>query len=619
MRVWKSAEEDDGSIHVLGNGKLCVYEQGPNIIQMFGRPYSSPSFLSMSVSGEKLEVHSERTEGTAIWHHTIFRDGTLIGAAVDFVDSESPCFIRKVTATERIEFDLKIHPNAFKADNSEYYHLPSVFIRLDRGEKIYGSYPTVERSYHQINCKGAAKCDFDTITCNPGVSELIFSGDPIHNDCVLTAESAINGGFEALLRRTRKWWDGFASERRDFGSMIPNDLPLRKELLEATDSVSVLIKAQQSDEGGILAGYAYHLAYVRDMYGDFRALLYLGYIKEARKVIRYCFDVWRKFGKVCNAQGMGIDGLFHIHENDRSEITGYLVLQAFDFLEATGEDEFIESVFPMLEWAFESQTGELRNGMMPFNGDETYVAGGIMPRSALQDGSAEATMLFIRSGELLLDWIGKHEKWSSDRIRKAREIIASVRNDFRTHFMDGNTLLANNPERLARKDYARFKKGICEGCGTLEFLEQNANHRYLCPKCYLVKTLDAAEPVRYNVRSVSLFPGFIGSDLIAEDEIRFMIDGIIAQYRSTGSLPSRPDGSRAVGYDYGFLLNTLTMIGHDAAEEIYRLTLSVLDSTGAWVEYYDGGKPQRTRCRPWESGINIEACLKFAVSHSRID
>jgi hypothetical protein len=29
----------------------------------------------------------------------------------------------------------------------------------------------------------------------------------------------------------------------------------------------------------------------------------------------------------------------------------------------------------------------------------------------------------------------------------------------------------------------------------------------------------------------------------------------------------------------------------------------------AWVEYYEDGKPFNTRCRPWESGINLEAAI----------
>lgn len=90
------------------------------------------------------------------------------------------------------------------------------------------------------------------------------------------------------------------------------------------------------------------------------------------------------------------------------------------------------------------------------------------------------------------------------------------------------------------------------------------------------------------------------------------------RYRATGSLPSRPDDERriAVGYDYGFLLYALTELSHPFAVHLYEKTLALADPTGAWVEYYADHGPRGTRCRPWESGINIEALLHFARSYS---
>jgi len=71
-----------------------------------------------------------------------------------------------------------------------------------------------------------------------------------------------------------------------------------------------------------------------------------------------------------------------------------------------------------------------------------------------------------------------------------------------------------------------------------------------------------------------------------------------------------------VGYDYGFLLYALTELSHPFAVHLYEKTLALADPTGAWVEYYDDHGPRGTRCRPWESGINIEALLHFARSYS---
>lgn len=83
-------------------------------------------------------------------------------------------------------------------------------------------------------------------------------------------------------------------------------------------------------------------------------------------------------------------------------------------------------------------------------------------------------------------------------------------------------------------------------------------------------------------------------------------------YQKTGRLPSRPDGNVTVGYDYGLLLYNLVELQHPLAGEIYEKMLSVIDECGAWAEYYENGRPSHTRCRPWESGINLLAAICFS-------
>ena len=95
MRIWKSSSEDDGSVHCLGNGRLCAYEQGPNLIQVFGPPYSSPTFYSFALAVDAgFEVRSERQAGTAIWTHQLFADGQPVGEMVDF-DAHQPESVRE--------------------------------------------------------------------------------------------------------------------------------------------------------------------------------------------------------------------------------------------------------------------------------------------------------------------------------------------------------------------------------------------------------------------------------------------------------------------------------------------------------------------------------------------
>ena len=93
------------------------------------------------------------------------------------------------------------------------------------------------------------------------------------------------------------------------------------------EDTALQIRAQQHKDGGVQAGHNYHLAYVRDQYGVARGLIAMGAWQEARKILEFYRTVFSRWGLIANAQAMGIDGIFHVHENDEVEITGYLLLQ----------------------------------------------------------------------------------------------------------------------------------------------------------------------------------------------------------------------------------------------------------------------------------------------------
>ena len=77
----------------------------------------------------------------------------------------------------------------------------------------------------------------------------------------------------------------------DFSRILPPDFPQREKLLQTIDDVAVLIKTQQSAEGGVLAGYPYPLAYVRDQYGVSRGLSTLGYFDEAKAILEFYWKI----------------------------------------------------------------------------------------------------------------------------------------------------------------------------------------------------------------------------------------------------------------------------------------------------------------------------------------
>jgi hypothetical protein len=640
-KIWKGNDKYDGSVHALGNGKMLVYEQGPDIIEIYPAPYSTPSLFKLEIDSAQLETASGREQGTAIWTHQVFIGSKPVGTFIDFVDSELPCMIRHFKFSGTISFHLKLMEYVeviVKTDPADIKGgKGSLLLMVPAGTIFYQKYAYPRPLYHQIVWQGNTKVEQIInkknefiITVYPGESDIYFAGGPEYPQSILNAEEVQKLTFDKLLVRTKNWWKAFTARRIDFEYQLPANLPLRQKLLQTIDDVSVMIRTQQALEGSVMAGYPYPLGYVRDQYGVSRGLLALGYNKEAKDILDFYWNIWSKYEEIHNAQGIGIEGVFHIHENDEVETPGYLIIQAFDLLKKTGDDKFIEKIFPMLEWCWNVQKKHLVKGMLPFNGDETYVAGGFLPRSALNDGSAEATMLFVDGGEKFLDWIKKHEKWSSAKLENERIVLDKTSNLFRENFWKNQQLITNNPQRINFTTIPRFRHGVCErsgpdcivsnrkGFGGIDWTECDKNNRYQCPACLASGPLPKVEPLSYNLISVSLTPLYIHSALFKAEELYHLVEKIYYQFEKTGVLSCIFDSTgtgknkRTVGYDYGFLLYSMLETGIENSEIIYRKTLSVTDSAGVWSEYYYDHKPRGTRYRPWESAINLEALLKFA-------
>lgn len=636
VRIWKSTGPDDGSVHCLGDGKLLAYEQGPDVIQVFGPPYVAPTALSIRLEdSEPVETRSWRENGAAIWHHEIFQGAKKSGAMLDFVDSKSPIFLRRIQTDAPLHFHIHWAQGTKVVQDARRFAsrgaAGGMLIQIPAGRPIFMNYLTQVPEWYQLVWTGKVRAkqlspEGLTLDVEPGESSLAVAGGDPYPQVILNAEALLAGGANPMLERTRAYWRRFSQARRNFRPRTSAHTPERSKLLRTVDDVAVLLAAQQSDGGGVLAGTRYHWFGVRDQYGVGRTLLYLGEPDRARAIYDYYWHVWRCYHVLHNGQGMEPNMFFHVHENDQVEIPGYLILGAFDLLSATHNQTYMEKIFPMLEWAWEVQKKNLVLDMLPFNGDETYVAGGLLPRSALNDGSAEATFLFIESGEKLVDWAEQHHKWRAARVAAARRVIEEVRRNYRKNFWRNGRLITNNPARAAAAPPPRFRHGVCERCmaeGRFKHLtwnERSPTGRYLCPVCMAKGPYPAAPVKIYALASVSLGPFYFHSNLFRKQELAPMVEKLARDFLKTGSFqgadaPSVP--GKIVGYDVGMLLYALTELHSPLAAPVYRRVLQMADPTGAWAEYYLNGQPRGTRCRPWESAINIEALLHYATQNDR--
>lgn len=372
--------------------------------------------------------------------------------------------------------------------------------------------------------------------------------------------------------------------------------------------------------GCILAGHNYHLSYVRDGYGTFRGMIACGCREEAAAFMRFYEQTFARQQYIATAQTACFDGFFHIHENDTVENTGYLMLQELLYREAYGDEEAFVRARPLMDWALEEQLRQLHHGMLPFSGDETYVAGGIVPRTMLNHGSIESTMLF-RTAMVRYREACDQRGWTLPCRGELERALGEIDARFDENFRRGGHYVANSLRRTEGLEEPAFRHGLCVNFRHGQCVNKDAfgwlirvdEGQYVCPECLVKKRMDL--PVcreEYPLKSPLLMADYIGCGLMDADIRRQAVAGYLEQFRKTGTLATNDGGNRCLGYDPGLLLYAADSCGF-AADDLLAYMLSLQDEAGMWAEYYDDNRPAPgyTRCRPWESGINIEAALRY--------
>ena len=283
------AQQDTGSVHCLGNGRLCAYGQGPDLIQVFGPPYSAPSLGRIRLEApDAVTVTSGREPGCAIWTHSVYAGDSTNAAPMatitDFVDAELPCLVRWIRTALPLQMIVEADPLARRVASGPGLASGTApagcLFELPPGQCFYHTYPMPFPTFYQLAWQGALTRQADgpsgtiRLACSVGEAVLLLAGGPQYPAAVQTMEAALQMGAARLLERTRCAWR--AQTARRTVPAFPEHLPQRALLTQALDDVTVMIKAQQGHEGGVLAGYNYHLAYVRDQYGVARGLLKAG-------------------------------------------------------------------------------------------------------------------------------------------------------------------------------------------------------------------------------------------------------------------------------------------------------------------------------------------------------
>ena len=631
-RVWNIGNKDE-STQVLGNGRAMVHEMGPNIAYFRAPWISSPNLLTMTlIAPVNIRTISSREQGTTIWHHKLYLGPDPVGEIIDFLEDGEACLRRMISSGVELVFSLK--GPRFVDFSGSYKEHGALLGQWPYGTDIFGDFkssdpftiqlvfPKQSRIQIRDNTMEAAyrrglavntPLHETLLHLRAGYSEMWIAAGTSLQDCFNTTDLALTRPAQQSLLKTRQYWRSRLSVIRPPQPQPHTDVPVEPVI----DDVATLLLGHQSHAGPICAGQIYPMFYVRDQYGDSRALLALNMTAEARAILAYYHQVWLGYGCIHNAQSDGPRHWFHKAENDDVELTGYLIIQAFDYLHATKDEAFIVEIFPMLEWALNAQEGQLFSAMLPFNGDETYVAGGIFPRTHLDDGASEATLLYLTAADRMLPWAAARNLWTADKIRRHRQTAATVKHNYTRNFVINDRLTVNHPRQPDLSVLPRFRYGVCLGryddnCLFLSETEIAEDGRYFCYSCYPQRTREMYEAKTYFIPSVALTSYLVGYSAAPPNVMSATLSNALAVFTKNGHF-AWPN-TTLPGYETAVVSLALSQRHHPRSPGFIHHMLELRDSTGAWVEYYTGISPEGCRCRPWESSLSLLALLDYAAS-----
>ncbi|HEY0828405.1 MAG TPA: hypothetical protein VGE40_09945, partial [Bacilli bacterium] len=290
----------DRAVHALGNGRLLVYGVGADIINVYGPPYSSTSLLNGQwtfADGSSPIYSSQREKGTSVWRHSFLKNGGCAGTSEEFVATDVPAYLTKVDFQLDTNFNIKLPKEIILMDNQD-----SLMLVAPDTARIF-IYPSGEKAYLTITCWGEGwkgieeQPDSISLKFARGTSYMAIVGGSSYPDVVVNTGQAFQLSYAQHIQKVYDVDDGVVKRLVKTGSSKNGTLPRREndsvQIHELCENIAFMIKAQQSEDGGIMAGHQYPLAYIRDQYGTCRGLVALGLFEEARRNLEFRFNKWK--------------------------------------------------------------------------------------------------------------------------------------------------------------------------------------------------------------------------------------------------------------------------------------------------------------------------------------
>lgn len=607
----KGLKHLNSNTYCIGNGKIAGYFLNGDILQLFGPCYSIPSAVSMICSDDCYEMLPKRVKQSDVYQTEVFLDKIKIAEIEDFVHEENPVFIRKVKSKREITYKLDSEFIIERKDNLFANGVKSFIIRIDEGKIVFAKCKTEYEIFCSLIFSNNVRIVDNSIVFPEGESYVIFvSGDGEKSktksfiNCMHLSKETLSWSLDEIKNNRILSWKKFFAESAIYEDILALGDDKEQRIIE---EVLIALKTQTSYDGGVLAGMYYHLAYGRDMYGAIRGYLNLGFIKQARKCIEFFVQNYRKKGEMPNANGMGIF-CSHRHECDEVEQTGYYLTEIIDYYNKTKDVTIVLSNLDYIEYLLLSQEKNLCCNMLPFNGDETYIAGGLLPRACIDHGSMEATALYINCAKKIITILKETGGFSKDWLEDRIETLAQVTNDFCNNFIEEGKIYTNNPCRIEKLVLPDYRHGVCQHCNKIDWVKKTKDNGYVCLSCYETYNSSASHE-KFSLDCAIYMPLYLNFELIPETIVINNLNRSVSKLNSKNQ-----EKSNSVGYELGLFLYLVSKRNmYDEANFIYQKLIEQVENGGVWVEYYVNGKPSQESCpyRPWESAINLTGIVEF--------
>ena len=390
----------------------------------------------------------------------------------------------------------------------------------------------------------------------------------------------------SLRQRTLDWWREWSESNIQFESPDAKFNDLMNEL-------PMLIEVQRdAASGGVAPMVSYHGLWVRDSNGAILALLANGKYAEVAQMLTYYRKLaWKeRSARLRFALDEDVSGVTPGDDwggvaLERAEVPSWSILQHYWYWRYSGDLGFIRQALPFLKHnafalALDPQWG------LKFHGDETYA-----------NGSLYST----------------YDREESGRIGYPDGYIPT---DF---FSFDNTLL-HQEAALALVEMCRASGDDTGAEAARELADKLARileHYQLPNGAYSPAVSDVTHELWYapfsniNLRPywLSLLPPKKNAwkDYVWAREL-------VARKRNSGTTPY---SGYQTGHNLGYWLTAAGALDTPEADSFFKSLVRQALPDGAWVEVYNpDGEPvpiygRINRLRPWESGINYEAILRY--------